>query len=152
MPRQTNQPPNMGWLCAIPVAIIAVMLFLSGYHILQKYGTEAIQQPENSAETGGTPEEAASDFGEKVVFSENEEEDTDEGEEDWEEEEQEVININTADELELMRLPGVGEVMAQRIVATREYMGGFRRIEDIMLVEGIGDKTFANMEPYIVVE
>jgi competence protein ComEA len=41
-----------------------------------------------------------------------------------------------------MKLPRVGEVTARRIIAWREENGGFKRIEDVMEVSGIGPKTF----------
>lgn len=61
------------------------------------------------------------------------------------------ININTADESELMRLPGIGEVMAGRIIAYREEYGGFQRVEELMNVSGIGEKKFADIKPYVTV-
>ncbi len=53
------------------------------------------------------------------------------------------ININTADYDELIRLPHIGDVLAQNIIAYRENHGNFRNIEEIMLVSGIGDVIFA---------
>lgn len=52
------------------------------------------------------------------------------------------INLNSAGLTELMKLPRIGEVTARRIIAWREEHGGFKRIEDIMEVKGIGPKTF----------
>ena len=48
------------------------------------------------------------------------------------------ININTADEQELQLLPGIGPVLAQRIIAWREENGAFLIAEDLLAVEGIG--------------
>ncbi len=62
------------------------------------------------------------------------------------------ININTAYAGDLELLPGVGEVMAERIIEYREQKRGFRRIEDIKQVKGIGDKKFEQIKEYIVVE
>ncbi|XP_013924041.1 PREDICTED: endonuclease/exonuclease/phosphatase family domain-containing protein 1 [Thamnophis sirtalis] len=51
---------------------------------------------------------------------------------------QERLNINTATEEELMTLPGVTRLVAQNIVEYREYIGGFKKVEDLALVSGIG--------------
>jgi competence ComEA-like helix-hairpin-helix protein len=63
-----------------------------------------------------------------------------------------VVNINTADASQLAYLPGVGPKSAERIVAWRKENGPFRKASDLMQVKGIGDKTFATMSPYVVVD
>ena len=50
------------------------------------------------------------------------------------------VNINTADADTLTALPGIGQVLAERIVAYRRQNGLFRAVEEIMKVEGIGEK------------
>lgn len=50
------------------------------------------------------------------------------------------VNINTADVDTLTALPGIGRVLAERIVAYRRQNGPFRVIEEITKVEGIGEK------------
>ncbi|MEE8335415.1 MAG: helix-hairpin-helix domain-containing protein [Candidatus Neomarinimicrobiota bacterium] len=62
------------------------------------------------------------------------------------------ININTANRMELMTLPGIGPVMADRIIHSREEFGSFGIITDINRVRGIGLKTFAEIEPFITTE
>jgi competence protein ComEA len=62
------------------------------------------------------------------------------------------ININTATSQELQKLPGVGKVMAERIVAHREQYGPFRRTEHMMMVRGISDRKYRQMRTMIVVE
>lgn len=62
------------------------------------------------------------------------------------------ININTASKEELMLLPGVGESTASKIIEYREQNNGFKNIEDIMEVKGIGKKKFEKMKDYIKVE
>jgi DNA uptake protein ComE-like DNA-binding protein/endonuclease YncB( thermonuclease family) len=54
------------------------------------------------------------------------------------------ININTATEKELTTVPGIGHVMAARIIAARP----FRSADDLRRVSGIGDKKFAQARPY----
>lgn len=50
------------------------------------------------------------------------------------------VNINTADADTLTALPGIGRVLAERIVAYRRQNGSFRAIEEITNVEGVGEK------------
>lgn len=61
------------------------------------------------------------------------------------------ININTCTKEELMSLPGVGEVLAGRIVEYRDN-NPFKAIEDIMNVSGIGDKKFESIKELIIVK
>ena len=63
-----------------------------------------------------------------------------------------LVNINTASTQELQKLPGIGKVMAERIVAHREQFGRFRRAEHLLLVRGISDRKFREMRASIVVE
>ena len=62
------------------------------------------------------------------------------------------ININEADQAHLEQLPGIGPVLAERIIAYREEQGGFDTIEEMTKVSGIGETTFVELEPYITVE
>ncbi len=64
----------------------------------------------------------------------------------------ETININTADVKGLMRLPGIGEVLAKRICDTRQTLGGFESIEELKTVKGIGEKLYQKIKEYIVLE
>jgi len=62
-----------------------------------------------------------------------------------------LVNINTATVDELTSLPGVGPATAARIVEYREKNGGFKKVEDLMNVRGIGEKTFLKLKPLITV-
>ena len=59
---------------------------------------------------------------------------------------QKLININTAGVEQLVKLPRVGEKIAQRIIDYREKNGKFKKLEDLMKVSGIGEKTFKGFE------
>ena len=62
-----------------------------------------------------------------------------------------LININTATQEELESLPSIGEVRAQAIITYREEHGGFRTIDELKEVSGIGEKIFADISPHITV-
>lgn len=64
---------------------------------------------------------------------------------------EEKININTADEDELQRLPGVGASTAAKIIKYREENGSFRKIEDIQNVKGIGEAKYNDLKEQIEV-
>jgi competence protein ComEA len=64
----------------------------------------------------------------------------------------EKINLNTATLVELMTLDRIGPKYAQRIIDYRETYGPFEKIEDIMKVKGIGQKTFEANKDKITVE
>ena len=63
-----------------------------------------------------------------------------------------IINLNNAYSADLMLLPGIGEVIAERIIEYREKTGGFKKIEEIKNVKGIGDKKFEMIKAFITVE
>lgn len=62
-----------------------------------------------------------------------------------------TININTASKEELTLLPGVGESTAEKIIAYRSEHKGFKKIEDIQKIKGIGKKKFEKLKPFITV-
>lgn len=62
------------------------------------------------------------------------------------------LNLNTATQEELERLPGIGPVLAKRIIDYRYEKGGFDSIEEIKNVKGIGKKIFAEIKGYLILE
>jgi competence protein ComEA len=62
-----------------------------------------------------------------------------------------LIDLNSASLEQLQEVPGVGPVIAARIVTYREQNGGFRAVEELLEVSGIGEVTFAQMQPMVTV-
>src|SRR5215470_3556115 len=62
------------------------------------------------------------------------------------------VNVNTATEADLIRLPFIGPTKASAILARRAKVGAFKRVEDMLHVRGIGKKTLAKLRPYITVD
>lgn len=62
-----------------------------------------------------------------------------------------LVNINSATEKELDTLPGVGPVIAGRIIEYRTKYGDFQSIEELAAVQGIGEKTVKKLEPLICI-
>lgn len=63
----------------------------------------------------------------------------------------ERININTAQEEDLQRLPGVGEKLAKEIVLYREKYGRFRYVDELIYVSGFGEAALERLREYISV-
>ena len=60
-----------------------------------------------------------------------------------------MVNINTAAATELQTLPGVGPATAARIIEYREKNGPFKKLEELMNVRGMGEKTFLKLRPQL---
>ena len=61
------------------------------------------------------------------------------------------VNLNTASSVELEALPGIGPSYARRIVEYREKNGPLKRVEDLLNVQGIGDKTLERIRDKVTV-
>jgi len=59
-----------------------------------------------------------------------------------------TVNINTATAAQLTMLPGIGDKIAKRIVEYRTKAGGFKSLEDLKKVNGIGNKKFSKIKPF----
>ncbi|MEE6727624.1 helix-hairpin-helix domain-containing protein [Pediococcus acidilactici] len=62
-----------------------------------------------------------------------------------------LVNINTADKAALLTLNGIGDKKADQIISYREERGGFKTIDGLKQVQGIGDKIFAGLKDSITV-
>jgi comEA protein len=63
-----------------------------------------------------------------------------------------LIHLNTATAQQLQTLPGIGPTLAQRIIDYRDANGPFTTLEQLMLVEDIGEKRFAAIKDYLTLE
>jgi competence protein ComEA len=63
-----------------------------------------------------------------------------------------LVNINKASDSELQTLPGIGPSKALAIIEYRDTNGGFRTVDEIKKISGIGEKTFEKLEPHISIK
>jgi competence protein ComEA len=61
------------------------------------------------------------------------------------------IDINTADSAAFESVPGIGKSLSQRILAFREKNGPFQNVDDLLKVQGIGEKSIQKLRPYLMV-
>lgn len=62
-----------------------------------------------------------------------------------------VVNLNTASATQLAGLPGIGPKTAELIIQYRQKNGDFKKIEEIMNVRGIGEKSFLKLKSRLIV-
>ncbi len=62
------------------------------------------------------------------------------------------INLNTAGLNDLVKLPGIGEKTAEKIIQLRNERGGFKRIQELMDVKGIGEVKFNKIKKFLYIE
>lgn len=63
-----------------------------------------------------------------------------------------IININSASESELIKLPGIGKNLASEVIDYRTKNGGFKKIEDLLNIKGIGKAKFNKIKNRIIVK
>jgi len=61
------------------------------------------------------------------------------------------INLNTASVAQHETLPGIGKATAERILEYRQKNGSFKKVEDLMNVRGVGEKSFLKLKPLVTV-
>jgi competence protein ComEA len=60
-----------------------------------------------------------------------------------------VVNVNTATSDELQLLPGIGEARAKAVIALRKQRGGFKSVNELLEVKGIGEAGLERLRPYV---
>ena len=61
------------------------------------------------------------------------------------------VNLNTCTYEDLVSIDGIGDTKAQAILEYRDYLGGYTNVSQLKEIKGIGDSTFAKIEPYVTV-
>jgi len=62
-----------------------------------------------------------------------------------------IVNLNAATQADLERVPGIGPVLAARIIAYRQRYGPFKTVYQLRLIKGVGQQTFDKIKPYVTV-
>ncbi len=62
-----------------------------------------------------------------------------------------VVNVNTASAEELQLLPGIGEARARAVIEARKRRGGFKAVDELVEVKGIGEAALKRMRPHVAV-
>ena len=62
-----------------------------------------------------------------------------------------LVNLNSATREQLEALPGIGPRTAALILEYRQKSGGFKKVEELMNIKGIGEKSFLKLKPMVVV-
>ena len=63
-----------------------------------------------------------------------------------------ALNLNTATRAQLEALPGIGPVLAGRIIEFREKKGGFRRVEELLAIPGISEARWKALREHLTVD
>ncbi len=121
-------------LIAVPIVIIIISVYLIGINYLKRIdkvddiaaAVQTSQTVEN--EMPKTEEKAEPDA---VV---------------------DKININTATKSELMKLDGIGEKLAERIIVRREAVGAFTSVDQLLEIESLGEAKFNKIKDFVIIE
>lgn len=63
-----------------------------------------------------------------------------------------VVNVNTATAEQLMLLPGIGEAKAKAILGRRKQHGGFKTVDELLEVKGIGASALERIRPFVAIQ
>jgi len=63
-----------------------------------------------------------------------------------------TVNVNTATQEQLEMLPGIGESRAQAVMEVRKARGGFKRVDDLLEVRGIGESSLEKLRPFVTLQ
>ncbi len=61
------------------------------------------------------------------------------------------VDLNTADSAALESVPGIGKSLSQRFVSFREKNGPFQSVDDLLKIQGVGEKSIQKLRPYLTV-
>lgn len=126
--------------------LLVVTIGLSAVLVAVNYFTQPPSIRAMTYHLATSPQTASADVIEEVVgMADQYEEELSEALASW------GVNVNSADAEELMSLPGIGEILAGRIIEERAQ-ASFERVEDLERVKGIGPKTIEKLAPYVCVE
>ena len=145
------KPKRVEWIL-IAMAIL-FLLALTGYeiHMRRNKSTFSLRSDGETAAVQAEPAAEPAAESETVPTQTETEEVSVATASDLEAEPDTRIDLNTADAAQLKTLPGIGDVLAERIIAYREEHGGFSTVEEIMNVKGIASGKFADLQDKICV-
>ena len=63
-----------------------------------------------------------------------------------------IVNVNTAPVDQLVLLPGIGEARANAVIQARKQRGGFKSVDELLEVKGIGEAGLAKLRPHVAVK
>ena len=110
----------------IPVVLIIVSVFIIGINFVRGYDKAYINPAYNNSEnsSNSSNDKVLADF---------------------------VMDLNTASFEELKKLQGVGDAIARRILEFRIDTGGFKSVDELLLLEGVSESKFKDILPYVTV-
>ncbi len=118
-------------LITIPVVIIIVCVYLIGLNLVNRI--DRVGELKDAVPTEAeTVDEREPEGGDEASSTEK-------------------LDINTASQSDLMTLEGIGETIAKRILERREQTGGFASIDELLEVEGVGEKKYNAIKDFITI-